>query len=232
MSFVQPLLDLQDVDGRIRELEQEIVDIPERKKQENARLDNLRKMLASALGEQKAVQLRIEASDLESESRKLKIQELKKNQVMLKTNKEFSMYNLEINKLEEDIASHEAREIVAMDDLIPIKAKVVDLEAKLAKEQAGVDEYLAELDVRLSEVSQVLAETLVEREAVEGKVQARSKLYYDRLKSKRWPVVVKLLNGSVCAGCNLVQPPSVGQMVCRDQEVVFCTMCGRILYMD
>ena len=232
MSFVQPLLELQDVDGCIRELEQEIVDIPERKKQENARLDHLREILASAHGEQKAVQLRIEAADLEAESRKLKIQELKKHQVMLKTNKEFSMYNLEINKLEEDIASHEAREIAAMDDLIPIRAKVADIEAKLVKEQAGVDEYLAELDVRLVEVKQVLAETLVEREAVEGKVQARSKLYYDRLKSKRWPVVVKLLNGSVCTGCNLVQPPSVGQMVCRDQEVVFCTMCGRILYMD
>lgn len=231
MSFVQPLLELQDVDGRIRELEQEIIDIPERKKQENARLDHIREMLATAHGEQKAVQVKIDAADLEAESRKTKIQELKKNQVMLKTNKEFSMYNLEIGKLEEDIASHEAREIAAMDDLIPIKAKVADVEAKLAKEQAGVDEYMAELDERLAEVKQVLAETLVEREEVAGKVQSRSKLYYDRLKSKRWPAVVELLNGSVCTGCNLVQPPSVGQMVCRDQEIVVCTMCGRILYM-
>ncbi|MDA3923620.1 MAG: hypothetical protein PF904_02850 [Kiritimatiellae bacterium] len=231
MSFVQPLLELQDVDGRIRELEQEIVDIPERKKQENARLDTLRELLASANGELKAIQIKIESADLEAESRKTKINDLKKNQAQLKTNKEFQMYNLEINKLEDDLGSFEAREIGAMDDLIPIKAKVGEIEAKLAKEQTGVDEYLAELDERLIEVNKFLEETQAERAEVEKKVKPRPKLFYDRLKAKRWPVVVELQNGSVCTGCNLVQPPSVGQMVRRDQDVVVCTMCGRILYM-
>ncbi len=231
MSFVQPLLELQDVDGRIRELEQEIVDIPERKKQENARLDSLRKLLVAAQGELKSIQVKIEGADLEAESRKVKINDLKKNQVMLKTNKEFQMYNLEIKRFEDDLSTFEAREIAAMDDLIPVKAKVAELEAKLASEQAGVNAYMADLDARLAEVQQALQETRIERDEVARKVQPRPKLYYDRLKSKRWPVVVELQGGAVCAGCNLVQPPSVGQMVRRDLDVVVCTMCGRILYM-
>ena len=231
MSFVQPLLELQDVDGRIRELEQEIVDIPERKNQENARLDNLRELLASAHGELTAVQVKIDGADLDAESRKAKIQDLKKNQAMLKTNKEFQMYNLEIKKLEDDLGAFEAREIAALDDLIPIKAKVAEIEKKLAGEQAGVDEYLKELDQRLTEVKQVLEETQAERAEVAKNVQPRPKLYYDRLRSKRWPVVVELQGGSVCTGCNLVQPPSIGQLVRRDKDVVVCTMCGRILYM-
>jgi len=231
VSFVQPLLELQDVDGRIRELEQEIIDIPERKRQENARLDSLRELLAAAHGELKAIQVKIDSADLEAESRKAKIQDLKKNQAMLKTNKEFQMYNLEIKKLEDDLGTFEAREIAAMDDLIPVKAKVAEIQEKLNQEQTGVDIYLAELDQRLAEVSQVLAETQIERAAVAKNVQPRPKLYYDRLKAKRWPVVVELQSGSVCTGCNLVQPPSVGQMVRRDLDVVVCTMCGRILFM-
>ena len=231
MSFVQPLLELQDVDGRIRELEQEIVDIPERKRQENARLDHLRELLASAHGELTAIQVKIDGADLDAESRKVKIQDLKKNQAMLKTNKEFQMYNLEIKKLEDDLGTFEAREIAALDDLIPIKAKVVEIEEKLLSEQAVVDEYLTELDQRLAEVKEVLEKTQIERVEVAKNVQPRPKLYYDRLKSKRWPVVVELQTGSVCTGCNLVQPPSIGQMVRRDKDVVVCTMCGRILYM-
>lgn len=231
MSFVQPLLELQDVDGRIRELEQEIVDIPKRKAQENARLDTLRQLLASTQGELKSIQVKIEGADLEAESRKAKINDLKKNQVLLKTNKEFSMYNLEIKKLEDDLSTFEAREIAALDDIIPIKAKVAELEAKLAKEQSDVNAYMTDLDARLKEVQQVLQEAQAERAEVAKNVQPRPKLYYDRLKSKRWPVVVELHDGTVCAGCNLVQPPSVSQMVRRDLDVVVCTMCGRILYM-
>ena len=151
---------------------------------------------------------------------------------MLKTNKEFQMYNLEINKFEDDLNTFEAREIAAMDDLIPVKAKVAELQAKLDREQADVNEYMADLDQRLAEVQQVLQKTQVERAEVAKNIQPRPKLYYDRLKCKRWPVVVELQEGSVCTGCNLVQPPSIGQMVRRDLDVVVCTMCGRILYMN
>ena len=64
-------------------------------------------------------------------------------------------------------------------------------------------------------------------------------LYYERLRTKRWPVVVSLTHDGVCDGCHLVQPPSVGQMADanarngefgKPQRIVACTMCGRILY--
>ncbi len=66
-------------------------------------------------------------------------------------------------------------------------------------------------------------------------------LYYERLRTKRWPVVVPLTHDGVCDGCHLVQPPSVAQMVDanakhgeegKPQGIVACTMCGRILYRD
>ncbi len=231
MSFVQPLLELQDVDGQIRELEQEIVDIPKRKDQEIARLDDLKKSLMFARNEMKSVQVRIDETDLETQTCRDKVNDLKKNQVMLKTNKEFQSYNREIDKLENDIGNFEAREIIALDDLIPIKAKIAELEEQLANEQASVDAYITELDQRLIEVNQVLAEALKEREVVAKGVDQRPKFYYDRLRAKRWPAVVELQHGSVCNGCHLVQPPSVGQMVRRDKDIVVCTMCGRILYL-
>ena len=232
MSYVQPLLELQDVDGRIRELEQEIVDIPERKKQENARLDGLRKSLDDARSEMKSIQIRIDETELEAQVCKDKILDLKKNQAILKTNKEFQIYNREIQKLEDDINNFDAREIAAMDDMIPVKARIAEIEGNLAREQAVVDEFIAELAQRLVEVRQVLEETLKEREEVAKAVDSRRKLYYDRLRSKRWPAIVELQEGSVCGGCNLVQPPSIAQMVRRDQDIVVCTMCGRILFMS
>jgi predicted nucleic acid-binding Zn-ribbon protein len=58
----------------------------------------------------------------------------------------------------------------------------------------------------------------------------RFMLYYERLRTKRWPVVVPLTPDGVCDGCHLVQPPSVSQMVDHNAGLVACTMCGRVLY--
>jgi len=231
VSVVQPLLDLQEIDGRIRGLQQEIRDIPQRKAQEQERLSGAREALARAQSEFKNAQLRVNEAELEVKARRDKIQSIKQNQVLLKTNKEFQMYNLEIAKIEGEIDNYEARQLAAMDDVIPIKHRVAEADAKLKEEQAVVDGYVAELDARLAAVKAELAEAETERAESVKRVTPQFMLYYERLRTKRWPVVVSLQTDCVCNGCHLVQPPSVGQMVRRNQGIVACQMCGRILYM-
>lgn len=232
MSVVQPLLDLQVIDGRIRDLQQEIRDIPQRKAQEQERLNSARETLARAQVELKNAQLRVNEAELEVKARRDKIQSIKQNQVLLKTNKEFQMYNLEIAKIEGEIDNYEARQLAAMDDVIPIKHRVAEADAKLKEEQSVVDGYVAELDARLTEVQGELSKAESERAESAKKVTPQFMLYYERLRTKRWPVVVSLQPDCVCNGCHLVQPPSVGQMVRRNQGIVPCQMCGRILYMS
>ena len=231
MSVVQPLLDLQEIDGRIRSLQQEIRDIPQRKAQEQERLNGARETLAHAQAELKNAQLRVNEAELEVKARRDKIQAIKQNQVSLKTNKEFQMFNLEIAKIEGEIESFEARQLAAMDDVIPVKHRVAEAESKLKEEQTVVDGYVAELDARLAAVKAELAETETLRAEAAKHVTPQFMLYYERLRTKRWPVVVSLQPDCVCNGCHLVQPPSVGQMVRRNQGIVACQMCGRILYM-
>ena len=231
MSVVQPLLDLQEIDGRIRGLQQEIRDIPQRKAQEQERLNGAREALARAQEDYKNAQLRVNQAELEVKARRDKIQSIKQNQVLLKTNKEFQMYNLEIAKIEGEIDSYEARQMAAMDDVIPVKHRVAEADAKLKEEQGVVDGYVAELDARLAAVKAELAEAEAERAESVKRVTPQFMLYYERLRTKRWPVVVSLQTDCVCNGCHLVQPPSVGQMVRRNQGIVACQMCGRILYM-
>ena len=232
MSVVQPLLDLQEIDGRIRDLQKEIHDIPQRKAQEQERLKGAREVLDRAQAEHKSAQVKVSEADLEVKARRDKIQSLKQNQATLKTNKEFQMFNLEIAKIEGEIENYEARQLVAMDDVIPVKHRVAEAEAKLKEQQAVVDGYVAELDERLASVQAELAKTEILRAESAKNVDPKSMLYYERLRTKRWPVVVSLQpDECVCNGCHLVQPPSVGQMVRRNQGIVACQMCGRILYM-
>ena len=231
MSVVQPLLDLQEIDGRIRDLQQEIRDIPQRKAQEQERLTGAKESLERAKAELKSAQLRVNEAELEVKVRREKIQSLKQNQVTLKTNKEFQIFNLEIAKIEGEIDTYEARQLAAMDEVIPVKHRVAEAEAKLKDDQGGVDAYTAELDARLASVKAELAKAEDARAAAAKGVPPHLLLPYERLRTRRWPVVVTLQADGVCKGCNMVQPPSVAQMVRRNQGVVTCGMCSRILYM-
>lgn len=230
MSVVQPLLDLQEIDGRIRDLQKEIRDIPQRKAQEQERLNGAREALARAQAEHKSAQLRVNEADLEVKARRDKILAIKQNQVLLKTNKEFQMFNLEIAKIEGEIDSYEARQMAAMDDVIPVKLRVAEADAKLKDEQSVVDGYVAELDARLVSVREALAAAEAERAECATKVTQQFMTHYERLRTKRWPVVVSLQPDYVCNGCHLQQTPSKGQMVRRNQGLVTCDACGRILY--
>jgi hypothetical protein len=232
VSVVQPLLDLQEIDGRIRALQQEIRDIPQRKVQEQERLAGAKEVLERAKAELKNAQMRVNEAELEVNARRDKILALKQNQVLLKTNKEFQIYNLEIAKIEGEIDTYESRQLAAMDDVIPVKHRVAEADEKLKDDRGVVDGYTAELDARLEALKAELAQAEAERAEAAKKVSPQFILYYERLRTKRWPVVVSLQGDGVCNGCHLVQPPSVGQLVRRNQALVPCQMCGRILYMS
>ncbi|MCL2104475.1 MAG: hypothetical protein FWH21_05405 [Kiritimatiellaeota bacterium] len=231
MNDIQPLLELQDIDGHIRTLQQEAKDLPKRKEAEALRLQELQAALELAKSELKAAQVRVAEAELEVKARNDKILALKQSQGQLKTNKEFLAYNLEIAKIEAEIENHEARQIVAMDDVIPCKQACVEKEAVLKEGHQEVDAYCAELDARLAEVKTELTALGTARGNAVKQVQPRALSYYERMITNRWPVVVQLQADGVCKGCNLRQPPSVAQMVRRGQELTPCQMCGRLLYM-
>ena len=67
MNVVQPLIDLQEVDGRIRELEREAKDIPRRKALETARLAGVNAALEIAKNHVEALQKRVKEDEDEAE---------------------------------------------------------------------------------------------------------------------------------------------------------------------
>lgn len=233
MTVVQSLIDLQEVDGRIRELEHELKDLPRRKAQEMARLDGVSRNLTAAKANQESANNRVKGYEEDAKALREKIQQLKTAQAGLKTNKEYQQYSVQIDLVSHDLETTENSQIAAMDDLPSAQARIDKAQAKFDAEKGGVDALCAEIDERIAAVKAELEEAQKER-AEKAKLVANPKfmLYYERLRTKRWPVVVPLTLEGVCDGCHLVQPPSVSQLVDHNSGLVACTMCGRILYRD
>lgn len=229
MSIVQPLLALQEIDTRIRALQQEARDIPLRKEQEKKRLAGAQEALAEAQSGLKGAQARVDEAELEVKSRRDKINVLRGQQLTLKTNKEFAAMNLEIATIEGQIEMYEARQVMALDGLVPARSRVGECEKRLQDDKAVVDGYVKELDARLAVVQGELAQAEAERLEALKSVPASFQTTYSRLIQRRWPPVVAL-EGNACGGCHLTQPPSVAHVVRRNNSLVVCQTCGRILY--
>ncbi|MBO7166859.1 MAG: hypothetical protein J6V88_04960 [Kiritimatiellae bacterium] len=236
---IQPLIDLQEVDGRIRELEREAKDLPMRKAQETASLRGDNAALSIAKEHRAAVEKKIEGMEREIEERKNKILEIRTSLPTIKSNKELLQVNIQLETLERENSEAEFRMLAQADEIPTLDAEVVKCQARVDAAQGKVDELVAELDERIAQVNEELESLKQERvEKSAAITNPRLKLYYERIRTKRWPAVVTLNSDNVCDGCHLRQPPSVGQMVDKEKDpsvsidYVCCTMCGRILYRD
>jgi predicted nucleic acid-binding Zn-ribbon protein len=232
VNFIQPLIELQEVDGIIRDLEREATDLPMRKAQESARLEGVNADLRIAKDQLAAAQKRIKEMEYEIEERRKKILEVRTSLVSIKSNKEYQQVTIQIDTLERENDEATARQLAAEDEIPTLQSRVDECQAKVDAERVGVDAFIAELDERIAQVNEELAIQQASRKEKIAEVEPKSKLYYERLRTKRWPVVVTLNNDGVCDGCHLVQPPSVAQMIQHNAGIVTCTMCGRILYRD
>ena len=240
MTIVEALVELQDVDGRIRELELELKDLPRRKALETARLSGVSADLQSAKAGFDDITRRVKSYEEESKSLKERIQQLKTAQSGLKTNKEYQQYSVQIDLVSHELETAENNQLAVMDKLPAAQARIDEAQGRYDAEKGGVDQFCAEVDERIAAVEAELKEAQQERqEKVNAVSDPKFMLYYERLRMKRWPVVVPLTGDGVCDGCHLVQPPSVGQLADANakngnagkaQSIVACTMCGRILY--
>ena len=242
MTIIDALIGLQDVDGQIRELETELKDLPQRKAQETARLSGVSMDLQAAKALLEQTNQRVRGYEEEAKTLEAKIQQLRIAQTSLKTNKEYAQYSMQIDLVEHDKEAADANQVAALDDVPLAQSRVAEAQGKFDAEKSVVDAFCADIDSRIAAVERDLADAKAKREEAVKAVSAidpKFLLYYERLRTKRWPVVAVLTHDGVCDGCHLVQPPSVGQLADanakngetgKEQRIVACTMCGRILY--
>ena len=82
MTIVEALVELQDIDGRIRELESELKDLPRRKALETARLSGVSADLQAAKASHEYAAQRVKSYEEDAKSLKDRIQQLKTTQLV------------------------------------------------------------------------------------------------------------------------------------------------------
>ncbi|HEY5626892.1 MAG TPA: C4-type zinc ribbon domain-containing protein [Nitrospira sp.] len=229
---LSPLIELQKLDLRIMEVNEQRRKIPERLHAVEAPLREAKQALEGTnaavealVKERRAHEKDVEAQDAHTDKMRTRLADLK-------TNKEYQAHLFELQMANKKKSEIEDRVLACMEKIEQLQAT-----AKAAQEQVRVvEQAFAQEKKVLDELDQTLSAELADLEVrqrdrsthVEPSLLAR----YTKLKAARKDQALAAIKGGICAGCRLQIPPQLIAEVKRSQDLHTCPYCHRMLYWD
>lgn len=230
LEELERLVELQRFDSEIAEIEAAVSAIPRQIRTMEEEMQKAQEALEAVTAETDRMQKlrRQKERDLEEANG-----ELRKRQGRLygiKTNQEYSAVLKEIEGLKEKISNLEEEILVLLDQIeVAVKAQALEKD-RVGSKQA---EFQRDKQRKEGELRELLDRLSLLKEAREGRskgVEASLLQQYLRLLKSRAGLAVAPASDGSCEGCHVALTPQLYNEVRRNEDVLTCERCGRILY--
>ena len=148
----------------------------------------------------------------------------------VKTNQEYTALLHEIATAKQEKDTIEERILVQMEAADDISRTVKAAEATLAKARQEVESIRATLGAEKKALEAELTRIAGARKGKTAGVDARALALYEQLLKGRRGVAVAAMIGNVCNACHVRLRPHVEQQIRRNDSIIQCDSCQRILY--
>lgn len=229
-SDLQHLIHLQDLELNAERIRRRVADLPqvqaaldERIARHTAALDDVKARLAA----NQAARREIEKDLAAVQGRLTKY----KDQLMeVKTNKEYQAMQTEIGVAEQNVRSHEDRLLERMMETDALAAEAKAAEQALKAEQAEVAREKQTLDAEKTALAAELHRIDAERETVSARLSAPALSLFQHVARNRRGVALSEARDGHCTQCHVRLRPQVFNDVRRNDALIQCESCFRILY--
>jgi len=224
------LIDLQALDHRIGQQKDRKLSIPEAIDLAQRGLDAVQSNWMAVKNEAEAVQKNRREKERDLEVQEGKLEKLKNRTTEIKTNKEYQahLHEIETAKKEKDQVEEILLHLMEQGDAL--KARLSEQEALLAQAEKLFQEEREKLSAEAGQIEEDLKQLEQERQGLEGKVEKKLLQDYHQLKAARKDLAVVPIKDGTCLGCRLQLPPQLMAEVRRNEKILTCSNCRRILY--
>ena len=222
--------ELQLVDGRMRELTEEIARLPKYVAEIESKLESHKKALAedqAALEENRKSRRLMEG---EITTWQQKMSHLRVQMGEAKTNEQFRAFQKEIDFAENEIRKAEDRILDKMVEADTIEGNVGQAEKALETESAVVAKEVEQTKTRVAKDKDELVVERGKRSELASSVSGPVLSVYERVYKLRGGTAVAQASDERCLACNVMLRPHVAQKLRLGEEILKCESCGRILY--
>lgn len=179
------------------------------------------------LGDHEARQRELEGrvADLES-----KLKDRRMRVARIRNERELAVVRHEIEVLKEESSAHET-ELLELFDKIEAARQARD--AAVAARDEIVAEHataVADLAATVAKVQDAIARDEARRGELAGHVDDDLHRRYRMIFERRGGVAVVAVRDGICQGCHMNVPPQLYNQVLRNEQVLLCPSCQRIIF--
>jgi predicted nucleic acid-binding Zn-ribbon protein len=223
------LLKLQKLDDEIDALRAEEESIPEKKQQLQEELGATSEKVTRAKEESIELAKQRKGQEIELESADAKKSKFQSQLFQVKSNREYEALQHEIAALDETKSRLEDTILETLERTEEVNRVITEYEKRLSQEQEKVAAEEKRLDAKLAELTERIEVKNDERERLVVDLDEMLLKRYERIRGSKGGLAVTSVENGACGGCFRRIPPHEMQNLKRDDRIITCEQCGRII---
>lgn len=231
LESIEKLLALQDRDQRLRTFRTELQNIPEERKAKEKLIADSAARLEVAKTRFRAIEVEKKGLEVDAQAKRDAIARYKTQQLQTRKNEEYTALKHEIEAAEKIISGVEDKELDLMDEAEKLRPEIASAEKIHAEEKARIEQVLAGLDAKKTNLDARITELVAERAKMTDGIDEDLLERYDRLFKTKHGAAVVALEHEICTGCHMKVTTQTTVQVKGGKDVVHCPQCARILYL-
>jgi len=224
------LADLQKIDAEIFTLERSARNKPGEIRAMEAEFESRKASLNELESGLKRVQIDIKKLEGDLAEKEEGVKKLQGQLYKLKTNKEYTTMQGEIESAKADKSVLEEDLINMLDESDNLNARIGSEKNVLAEERVRVDAGIGVINEEMRKITEDLARLKKERSAFVEKVDKDILAKYERVLQKKDGIAMVPVENNACQGCYMNLPPQVINEIKMKNNLICCESCARILY--
>jgi uncharacterized protein len=232
LPSLSALISLQSIDGAAEASRRRLAELPKAEQAIDA-------SIAAATGEVEAARAGLKESQtarraLEKDVAAVdaRLSRFDDHKAVVKTNQEYTALLHEIATAKSEKDGIEERILVLMEDADRLAADLNAADTRLAAARHDGDQRRAALLSERAALDAELVRLSAQRADQQARTEPRALAIYEQLLKGRRGVAVAQMVGETCSACHVRLRPHVTQMIRRNDEIVQCESCQRILYVQ
>ena len=228
---LEHLIDLQNLETAIEESRRRIAAHPQRLSDADARLAHAKEGVEAAKQRLKASQEARREAEKEAAVYQSRLSKFKDQLSAVKTNKEYQAMQHEIETAQKELGSVEEKVIERMVEADALTAEVKKAEQALAAQQKDVETEKKTLTEELATVEAALKAATDKRAGLVKSLPPQLLALFEQVARARKGIAIALAtHDGLCSACHVRLRPQVFQEVRRNDQIIQCASCNRILY--
>jgi hypothetical protein len=227
---LERVVNLQQLDTKAVQARRRLAEAPEREKAFDERLADAKQHVADAKEKLAGNQEARRAIEKEVAVHQGRLSKYRDQAMAVKTNQEYHAIQHEMSHAQGEIKRYEDQILERMVEADDLAATIKSAEAALASEQKTIDAERKRMLIEDAETQKSLDALGAERAKIIDVMDKRVLATYDAAFSRRQGIAVAEAKDGICTICHVRLRPQIFNDVRKNDAIVQCDSCQRILY--